>query len=377
MTVVFEQKTGWGMDHCMSRYASSYADIFSKAKGTMKFFDGDVSKLFDAYIRGNNDLAVVTYPHTFKGIDEFASKNEERIRRALQGKNPTPMIIEDGLVRPLTPDDFELYYPRHDEDDEAFIFLSKNSEIAFPHIFIYTKEQKISNRDALKVAAESSSAVYDTVGLPTTVGKRFLWSMIMSRRRREYVPVGNVDTNNLKFPTNGRSQPSHGFSIKALEAFAETCDAKNILVTQKGMSYNDLEDGEVVDDPDYDEHDQAVFGKPPAADLMNMVLKEAAEIDMVNLSDIYELGIGKVISKMPFTDRIIDVNLDMPAVATKMCIFEGLVHLIPVDKELDVATIFGEPDELFRICTEESLFPKRMLPAPKTDTETSTTTYVH
>lgn len=357
--IVFENKNGWGESRRLIRYCSGWS-IFFRNKGRMRFFPGKISNIFEAYTRTDGDIAVVFYPHNSEELALTISKQEKDLEELLKNLVIAPIIYEDGKFSYLTKDRFENYYPSIEVAmDEMFIFSNDDKLLGFPNIGVMQSETKKQYPELLKIFAETSGDVLECASSPTDIGKELVYTLLNSSIHREFKLRLNISVNTLDFPTNGESEVRKQFSLKNLEKFADQCGADMVKAGVNGNYYNETEGLKEIPDELSDEEEERLFGKAPLDELLDIVERDAMEKEEIQLSDLFELGAEKVLSKLPFTDRIINILPNIPEIARKMCIYEGLVHIIPVYEDFSPSDAFGEPEELFRICTDESSFPKK------------------
>ncbi len=365
--IISEKRTGWA-DHKLIRCLHSWSDSFRNS-GTIKFFNGDAQYVTEIYIEDTN-LVWTVFPHT-PDIIVHVMEHEQALRKIFKENHEKGLgdralvYLKDG-VRAVTIADFTKYYPEADYKDELFIFSGASFETGgFPKVYYYGKDHRKMKPHILPMLCEASTTLMSCISSPTALGKKFAHTMLLSRRASEitYPDMKSVDLN---FPTTGlKFAPSGLLSTKEFDKFVESCP-NNLTVGTQGMSYNDIP----VDEPDDTENEEKaqaqveVYGKPPRQELERIVEKSAIVIGQVNLSDIFEIGIGRAIAMLPITNEIIDIIPDMPGIARKMCIYEGLIHMIPMDQEFDPEKVLGEPDEFFNICIDEATYPKKVAQKP-------------
>jgi hypothetical protein len=356
--VINEQKTGWA-DHKLLRCLSSWSDSF-KTSGTIKFFSGDANYVSEICMQDGN-LVWTIFPHTPE-ILPHVEKNEEDLKKIFadsrkEGAGDTVLVyLKDG-VRAITTGDFKNYYPESPIKDELFIFAgTKFEDGGFPNVYYYSTQHRQQRPEILSIFCDSSTSIMSCISSPTALGKKLVYSLLLSKRNKE-VSFPDLQVNTLNFPTTGLNDVATSNSSTEFDKFVDSCP-NNLTVGTGGMSYNELPVDESDDNVD------ELYGKPPSEQLEHIIEQSALVMGEVNLSDIFEVGIGRVIALLPITYEIINVVQDMSGVAKKMCIYNGLVHLIPTDEGFDPEVTFGEPDEFFNICIDENSYPKKVATKP-------------
>ncbi len=376
--ILSESKSGWGNNYYMMRFIGNWAAEMATA-GQMKFYPGDATKVTDVFFGETwKDIKIVLYPHNKSDMFQFASTKEEEIRKILEEemmkegnhRSVFTMILDEN-PRLLLKEDFSNYYPQIDKVDELFIFDIPQG--GFPNVYLYEKSARMSEPNLIHILAQSSSSIMSCASSPTDLGKELVYILFNSKMKREFT-TDHPHLDGIKFPTNGNMNFFNIMNHKELDKFADTCGADKIIVKSNGKTSYDAKDIKTLGDDIFEDS----FGKPPREELEEIVSKDVAERDSTNLSDVHEIGLKKFIKMVPFTDRIIDIVMDISGVAKKMCLFEGVIHILPIDAEFDFSSFFLEDDDddIFHVCTEET-YPRKFLPAPsKKSVVKSTKEYV-
>ncbi|RPJ76482.1 MAG: hypothetical protein EHM20_07390 [Alphaproteobacteria bacterium] len=348
--IISDKRTAWGISAASIKCISLWSPEFEE-KGAMRFYDGDTQYVVDVtYGKDLNQISVVTCPFNNPDIISIATTKEEDIRNLLSSltKNALGYVTIDIEKEPkvVTLEDFSRYAPTAELKDELFIFSTKNKEAAFPRIFCIEKAQRIHNPDVLRAFTKSSLHVMDCASLPTDLGKEFTYTLLISTHFREFNDELPASIVNLRFPTRGNCNlPSH-LNMENFDKFCDEFDDQ-LKVSEKGIEEKPEETA------------IEVFGKLPQKELLKAMQKQILERDSLSLSDVFQVGFTSVLQNLLIKDSIIDLEPDVPGIIKRGCIKEGTVFVVPLSFEtFDPEESFGEPWEMFQICTEEN-FPRK------------------
>lgn len=357
--LIVEKKSGGISSHGAIQYASPWSNEM-RGKGGMKFYEKDITYIVDVTMGDPADegiIRVYCYPHNNTDISLVAIPLENEIREVYNKLRSTfprrtmfTINLENKTVVPLSTADFTRHYPQSEEKDELFIFDSGQTELF--EVYVFENVYRRNNPEILYVLAAMSHDIMDCVGEPTVTGKEFTYILMNSRYNRQfttYLPY----LQSMKFPTNGKSELPKYLKTDALEKFSYECGA-DTLTTNTSLVPN-------VED---------VYGKPAQNDLLRVIQAQIGIKGSANLSDIFQVGLKKVLESIPLAEIMIDVVPDIAGVGRRMCMYKGKFHIIPTQDDFDVIEFFGESQELFELCTDET-FPVKSaltLPIPPTTT---------
>lgn len=348
------------------RYVTTWSLALGNS-GEMYFLPPDFPKasIADFTLEINGDINVGTYNFSNPNhISLLAEKLQEEIGVILQvnfeetgDRTATLSLTDDRGVQVITRELFQRYYPHYQVSEELFTFNLPEDEGGFPNLYFMTKEHQSGvNTNALQVLAESSHVTYLPVAQnPSAFAKEFVYILYQSKctgRFNADIPL----VSDINFPTNGQTKPKYDLNIAELEKVFQDAGVDKILQTSVGTSSasseEEMEDGIIITD---------ASGKSrPLNEWEESIIRDALTYDRINLSDLFNAGVGKTLELLGSTEIYLDVFPDLPGIARRMCIFQNKVHVIPIDNRFDPEDFFGEPLELFAIHDDES-FPHRVI----------------
>ena len=359
--LVTDKKTGYSTSSGRIKYVTPWSKEMA-GKGSMRFYGDEIHRLVDVIKDKDGTYRVFTYPHNTNDIITQVNKRDKEIGALyddLKAVSPNDDIFtivipdaDDVAIMPIKEDDFTDYYPSASLEDEMFIF---KSELSSSYTYwVFDQHNRKTYPEVLHTLASMSHDMMDCADKPTQTGMEFAYILLNSRRNREFSPVTPY-LSSMNFPTSGRAEVSQWLKTDALMKFVEECGAHNLTTSTESVKDDASElVGALVDE------DDEMYGKPSMETLLLRIQKQVLDKMSINLSDIFQVGLSKVIASLPLSTVIIDVHLDVPEVGRKMCIHEGIFHLIPLSKDTKgIFEFFGEPEEMFMVHESEDTFPRK------------------
>lgn len=370
--VNFEHKAGGYNQYMLIKYVSLW-DASFKTAGVMRYMESQhIRYITDVSLENSGkEVRVYLYPHNKEAnLEPIAEKHGGKLLQDIleimestgsKRKVYTFLFSTEEEPRLLEESDFSNFTPSS-LDDDMFIFSTEADNGGFPNIFLIRDENKKgSNYTTLKIMTACSGEIVPSVNSITSAGKEFTYMLFNSYFQKKFDPVTPVVTS-IDFPTRKEASFPRFLKTEALEKFASERVPDNLRLVDGKITYEEPKTQPEISKENEEEKDEEVFGLPPAQELENIVLDELINSRSINLSDAFQLGMGRTLAMTPFMDIIIPVNINMADTAKKMCIYEGQFHIIPLSDNFDAEDFFGEPADMFHVCTEET-YPKFALPS--------------
>ncbi len=368
---VLEKMSGYGNSHMLMKHINVFHQVM-ETPGYIRFYRGKVEMTVDVgpgdtpdeikvYCYANNDMAYIG--HILDGKADEVKALMENAQKDLLDSTRQVFTLDIENMKILCEDDFNYYsIPR----DTGFYMFTINTETVkggFPTIYVISPPKDGPQSDLFEIQVAASQWIMDTVGKPTDFGKKFTYSLIKS------VLKGQLDVSrtreflkDVKLPTNGTTEPHTLLKREALKKFAENCGAEKILKTRKGVIDAAPKVTSLVKvEPKSQVPSTEIFGEMTSEvhnELMTVLWKEALEKGSIRLSDMVMMGLHSAVKAVSHTNNIIVVDVDVANVARKMCIFEGALHIVPLNytEDNDWSAFFSEDEDIIFECTEEN-FP--------------------
>lgn len=374
--VKFELKAGSYNQYVLIKYVTLWDGIF-KTAGVMRYAEiGLIPYITDVSLESNGkDVKVYLYPHNKDtGLEKIAEKHEEKLLSTIletmkssdsERRVYSFLFSKEGEPRLLEESDFGNFSPSSTRDD-MFIFSTGEKDSGFPNIFLIREENKKGNNyKTLRVMTASSGGVVPPVRNTTVAGKEFTYVLYNSFFEKKYTPDDIPSVVSIDFPTRRDASFPRFLNVDALQKFSTESIPNNLKVIDGKLVYE--EEGTTKQEKKSEEkEEEEVFGLPPAQELENILLDELLNQNSISLGDAFQLGLGRTLALVPFSDVIVPIHINMADTAKKMCIYEGLIHIVPLTANFDPEDFFGEPGDMFHVCTEET-FPKPALPSGNTE----------
>lgn len=363
--ITHSRLTGYGNSVGNIARVDMWKDIFSTS-AEMFFLPGEINTVADCTITDyeKNVMDVACYPfsneNSVAGLAEKYANELLQLLKYLEEKTGRTQhtIFFDMEKGPqeITSEMFTRWFPFYQIKDELFIFDCPEDAGGFPSIYWMSKDHQTgSNTNILHIMAESSHFTYKPAGKPTQTGKEFLYMIYQSNAVKRFAPE-RPRLNEVHFPNNGKDSIPAMLNITALDKlFIETGVEKLSTASQPADIQPTSEEKE---EPKPDT--KAAQEVQKLSQYEDALIRGALEKESVNLTDMYTVGIEETLALLGDSNFIIDVFLDMPGIARKMCIWGGKVHMIPPqnDENFDPEDFFGESLDNFVLCTDDN-FPTR------------------
>lgn len=331
-----------------------------ETKGGMRFYEGDVANVVDASLgEVSDETVIIVYPWTDKKfVLEAAEKQEKKIREllTLAGSKSQRKVFSMSMsspIRILTRDDFSGFTPNANPEDELFIFDNPDPSKGFPSLFVLERGHAVSYYgQSFKILARMSRTVFPCVDAPTTDGARFTYMLFNSYVNVTFVP-DCPNTTGMRFPTKLTCELPSDLNTEAFEKFLIKHNVDKIKVLN----------GKVVKVADDEEEYQGVGQNPTIkeveAGLEEYVKKQIQEQESVSFLNAVNLGLERVLELVPISNKIINIVLDIQGVVQRMCIHQGIYHILPLfDEDNNLADMLDVGEEWIRICSAET-YPKK------------------
>lgn len=347
--ITYKNCTGYGNSNGMIVYLSAWSTEGS-TPGGMRFFPGPVEMIVDAQITSENTLLIYVYPHNNKEeVGKLAEKLEKQIvEEILSAKVKvntsreiwTIQLLENG-VHALTQNDFCDYFPSSEVKDTLLIFETIAESVKFPKIFVFSKEQRGgSTKYIVNVFAKSSHGIMPAISSQSLIGKEVVYSLLRAES------TGKLDTDRpslggIRFPTKAVAGVSEDLHTKELIRFAEGL--------QETMSISKT--GVLTIIPDKKPVTSLVKLNSEEDKLEMSIINQIVYTDSINLTDVFEYGLGETMRLIPADKPLIKININIGGIAKRMCIYEGKVYIDPVERNFSAEECFAESDSMF-IVTE-------------------------
>jgi len=347
--------TGYSQSKECIEYVGVWSQLLEK-DFPMFFYDGSLHNIADVSLEDKDDLRIGTYNFTNENhVTPLASKFEADLRIVLKalfqetGRKSATFVFEPGMLKMLQQSDFKRFYPNFQLQDELFIFECNAEEGGFPDIFCMPKSSRQGLYiNLLDVMALCSHELYVPATLETPFGRELTYILTQSKILGKFAP-GSPDLNSVPFPTSGKIRIPTSLNTEKLQKVLDNLGLEKVTVIPPKEQTTAI----VPVNP-------ASFVGPPGniTDLEDKIVKDILDKSTVSLSDLCENGITETLQLLGSLEEPIEIFMDVPQVAKKMCLFQGSVFMIPFDTQLEPDEFFAEPIELFSMCTEEN-YPKK------------------
>lgn len=361
--------SGYGTSSGNIQLANLWHKCF-RMDAEMRFLPGAYTRIADICIEKNDSLDVGMYNFSNESeIVPIAVKYEAELRKILaeSGQIVLTVRFNDDGVSQLLQEEFTDWHPHYQIKDEMFTYTAPELDGGFPNLYFMAKECRVGiNTSTLDVMAHASHEVFKTAGNATEFGKELMYSLINSKILGHF--DGNVPPiSNMDFPTNGRDAVSTTFNTDALkELVAKTGVDKlpaNPVEVTKVPSLPEVSSvpevpAKAQEKEDVGEIDDR-FHQLSNENFEDNIIESVMSTGLVSLQDICSYGISETLDLTLSTEFVIEVVMDIPDVAKKMMIYMGKVYVVPYNDKFSGYDAFGESEELFEICTIDSL-PKNI-----------------
>jgi|WetSurMetagenome_2_1015567.scaffolds.fasta_scaffold67187_2 hypothetical protein len=354
--IASKKLTGYGTSVGNILYVTVWNTCF-KTDGEMRFLPGDYDKIADVYLEENNTLIVALYPFTDANlVMASAEKFEAEIRALVEGSNQEILTLRflDTGISPILGKDFIDYFPSFQVKDEMFIFDIPEESGGFPVVYFMPKETRTSvGLSVLDVMAHASHETYKMASNGTDFGRELMYCLINSKLLGQFTAaIPNI--GNVEFPTNGRDAIPSFYNIEKLkEIIAKSGVEKLPAASTTKISDKDIP--AVVDDDD----DDILIHTALSGGYEDVIVGDILKNGTANLSDIVNYGIPETVGLTMESDFVIEIHIDIPDIAKKMCVYHGVFYVIPLSDKFDPEESFGEDPSYFAIVDEKS-FPKNI-----------------
>jgi hypothetical protein len=350
-----------------------YLTVWMKLMGTLgsvRFYDGPVDLIADFRIGDAPDeILMISYPHCDKkNMIVVAEEKEARIRELLLNarlNEPNREVFTlnlSGEPRLVIREDFKRYSAIAEPQTELFFFDNTDPTTGFPNLCIFEKHQATgAYGPVFRVLAKASRYVFPVIDIPTPDGIRFTYMLTNSFTQYEFMPeVPNM--SGVHFPTKHKCD---------IPPFLDTDEFDKFLV-RIGMDKIVFKNGKIVkQEPDPkgldvvdadDEVDLPLFMldnlmlDEPNDKLKEQILQQITDKSSVNLGDAWVFGLENLLSLVPISNKVIEINTDMPGLVQRMCIHQGVYHVIPLtfEKNDDLADFLDLSEQVVKVCTVET-----------------------
>lgn len=367
--ITHSRLTGYGNSAGNVSRVDMWKEIFGSPH-EMFFLPGEYGNIADCSIVDYEKVTIDVATYPFSNENSVAALAEKYAMELFQllkfldeksSEKTQHLIIFEPETGPqeITAEMFTRWYPFYQIKDELFIFEGEESEGGFPNVYWMSKDHQTgANTNILHIFAESSHFTYKPAGKPTQTGKEFLYMLYNSNAVKRFAPE-RPRLNEVKFPSNGKDRPPAMLNVVELDRLFVDAGVENLATTGKLAAVTEEKDSEVpvVVKPTSNPAEETAKRLSQYEDAL---IRGALEKETVNLTDMYTVGIEETLNLLGDSNFIIDVFLDMPGLAKKMCIFGGKIHLIPPANETnyDPEDFFGESIDNFVLCTDDD-FPTR------------------
>lgn len=362
-----------------------FLTIWMKGMGTqggIRFYDAPCDLVADFRLTDVPDeIEMVSYPHCDKkAIVEVATLKEVKIWQLIKEemkKHPgrtTFSIDVSGEPHALVKEDFKRYFAMGVVQTEMFTFDNPDPKEGFPKVYVYEKGQGTSTYGPVfRLMAKASRTVFPPIDKPTPDGLRFTYMLYNSFSNLTFEPhVPNL--GGVYFPTKKECLIPPQLNVEALEKF----------LVKIGIDQYHFKDGKVVKDNslsavvskpveeiiDAEDDDDLDADTPPflldviadesmKEDLKEEILRQYEDKKEIKLGDAWAYGLDKLLALLPLSNKIVNIFTDMPGIARKMCIYQGVYHVVPLffgDSKSSLCEFLDMTEEVLNICTDET-FP--------------------
>lgn len=320
----------------------------------MRFFDGNPSDLVDI-THGENptDTMVIHYNFNQEGENVYDLSMREKDTIALyrkmeqenrqKGGHRSIFTFNKRTMAPVTIDDFERYYPNTTYEYTAFVYDTEFEKGGFPNIFVVSRTfASPDGPHTFSVQAVASQVVAKS-HKPTPFGKQFTYLLLKANGGEfsDFCP----DVNNLPIPENSVLDIPRVYNTTLLEEVVAKSGASELIATSSGTQY-------LLPAPN-------PFGEDSLEEKTSLALKMQRQVldkSSIQLLDMVNLGIGETIRSLVSMGKKIDIEIDIPDAATKMCILAGFVYIVPHQNNFDWENFFSESG--YFIGATEETYPK-------------------
>lgn len=364
--IAYRRVTGVGQNVGNISQISIWSNVFATSHRIF-FMPGEYSNIADVTYSEtgeNYSLEVATYTFTNENhVSIVAEKFEKELVDLMKylyaqtGRDThTIAFLQETGPREITPKLFERFFPNYQTKAELFILDGEPDEGGFPQMYYMTKEHQTGvNANCLKIMAESSHSTFLPAKNPTLIGKEFLYILYQSKMTSHFAPE-RPTVRELSIPNSGKAELSSRLNVEELRKLFEQCGTDKITTATKAE-----EIVEVVPPS------KPVAGNSPnpyqLSEFEENIVDSFNAKGGVNLSDLFNAGVSESITLIGNSDTYVDVFLDMPGIARKMCIYQGKLHMIltPAMPEKDLFEFFGDSLDTFVVCTDDT-FPAKTSP---------------
>ena len=341
-------------------HVSMWNTIFG-SDASMKFFPGEYDRIVDLKIEDNGLVKYCTYPFTDIGLVEpLVEAHEERLTAMIKATNRPflTVILYEDRVEELTQEMFKNFFPNYILQPELFIFIMPEELGGFPSIYYMPKEGRVGNTiHFLDTVARCAVEVYKPADKQTKFGKELTYILYASKLQGSFT-TNRPDLKDIYLPSNGLEVVDPTLNtVKLMEIIDKITAVKK---PDEKAPVTSLV-SQVIDVDETEEEDTKVYGGvlTSSEELEEILINDVLTKQCINLSDMFNMGLETTIQILGKVDYVVDVFIDMPEAGRKMCVFEGKIYLIPNSEGFSPADFFDEPEDLFKLCTEDS-YPKNL-----------------
>lgn len=362
--ILYRRFSGWGKQSYLIKRTTPWLPEM-KTEGEMLFYNDDPKFVVDIAVGDSPDtVEVVTYPMTPDNMDIgiLLEGHEDILQGILKKANDenngqSVVTFNVKTLLPLTREDFTRLAPDLQYPLQLFLFDCEKEGTGFPFLYLMSQDTCTGvYRNLFRIQALCSRWVYKSAN-PTRFGKRAVFSLFNSLfdSSKDFV-LPFVDLSTLNFPTNGLSEANEHLLYDDWDKLMEQSGVQKLIQTKDGITFED-EPNPMDDTPDVEVNP---FGIPSGSEnLESFIQSNYLDRHSVPFTAMMELGIEETIMILP-GKVVIPVEMDMPQVAKKMCLYEGMVHIIPT-KDIELLDEIFEDLHLIVVHENEDSYPKFQL----------------
>lgn len=361
--LLFREKTGFAGSQGMIKYTTPWDKFATSRDAEILFYPRSLENVVDIGHDENGDVEIFLYPHNRKDLLKFCEDNSTELYHLLKlaeekysKKSLFTMDLETKKV--IEDEDFTSYRPAKDFKYNMFVFSGANGASTFPFVYVISNQQANGDyKHVFNVQAFTSHYCLKAAGIHTDFGKALTYILACSIERRKFIGDKVPSIDSIQFPTNGRNRIPSFYKTSLMDAFMTKCRTQDVIMTKDdvillpGPSSDEVAETEVLDNLSY------VLSKDEVDNVRDRAIriqKEVRDKNSILVTDLMAHGVRETFACLPAQDGIIPVNLDIGGIARKMCLFQGKIYVIPVNKKTEWDIYFGADMDSFVECTEET-----------------------
>lgn len=362
--LLYREKSGYLGSQGKIQYTTSWDKTSMSRDAEIFFYPKNPDSVVDIGVSDNlNDVEVFHYPHTRKDIVNFLNKKEDEVKILLQlalEKFPGRSLftIDAADMKIIEDDDFTCYRPSKVFKYNFFTFQGPGGAGTFPTVFMISNQQDNgSYKYVFNTQVYTSHYCLKAAQIHTQFGKNLTYILANSVERKKFIGDDVPSIDSIQFPTNGRDRIPSFLRTDALQACFEKWGLNDLKVSGDKLLLLPGPSSEEVIDAQVLENLQYVLSKDEVDNVRDRALRIQRSVldkNEILVTELMAHGVRETFACLPAQDRIIPISLDIGGIARKMCLFQGKVYVIPVNKKTEWDVYFGADPDSFVECTEET-----------------------